>query len=190
MYITIEYGTDDISDQAQFYFMTDASPTYSQDKLMTFHICRSRDRYAYKLDLSNLPAWNNIVTMLRLDPVHYPSQYEGEHIHSECSIYSISVSSAPLIYTNEADYTGCQGVNQWEYCSCKDGIVDHLVYNDRKEVWEHQDGTHIGLDFSKRERMEHLRHATGDALHRENIELFSLQNVIRIRMSMSCLTII
>ena len=146
-YITVEYGTDDISDQAQFYFMTDASPMYSQDKLMTFHICRSRDRYAYKLDLSNLPAWNNIVTMLRLDPVHYPSQYEGEHIHSECSIYSISVSSAPLIYTNEADYTGCQGVNQWEYCSCKDGIVDHLVYNDRKEVWEHQDGTHIGLDF-------------------------------------------
>ena len=38
-------------------------------------------------------------------------------------------------------------MNQWEYCSYKDGIIDHLVYNDRKEVWEHQDGTHIGLDF-------------------------------------------
>lgn len=24
---------------------------------------------------------------------------------------------------------------------------EHGVYNDRKEVWEQQDGTHIGLDF-------------------------------------------
>ena len=35
-YITIEYGTDDLSDRAQLYFMTDSSPVYSQDKLITF----------------------------------------------------------------------------------------------------------------------------------------------------------
>lgn len=84
---------DDISDQAQLYFMTDTFPIYSQDKLPTFHIGQSRDRYTYKMDLSNLHAWNNIVTMLRLDPVHYQAQYEWGHIRSECSIYIISVSS-------------------------------------------------------------------------------------------------
>ena len=148
-YITIEYGTDDISDQAQLYFMTDTSPMYSQDKLLTFHICKSCDRYAYKLDLSNFPAWNNIVTMLRLDPVHYPAQYEGTHICSECSIHSISVSNVPFIYTNEEDYTGSQCVNQWEYCSCKDGTVDYLVYDDVEKIWGTQDGVHIGIDFQR-----------------------------------------
>lgn len=148
-YITIEYGTDDLSDRAQLYFMTDSSPVYSQDKLITFPIGKSHDRYAYKLDMSRLPAWNGLVTMLRLDPVHYPAKYEREHIRSECSIYSISVSDEPLIYTNEGDYTGSQYVNQWEYCSYKDGVADYLEYDDRERIWGTRDGVCIGIDFQR-----------------------------------------
>ena len=99
--------------------------------------------------MSRLPAWNGLVTMLRLDPVHYPAKYEREHIRSECSIYSISVSDEPLIYTNEGDYTGSQYVNQWEYCSYKDGVADYLEYDDRERIWGTRDGVCIGIDFQR-----------------------------------------
>ena len=146
-YITITYATDDISNKAQLYFMTDESPIYSSDKSFTFDIVNSNEKFAYKLDLSDNQTWNNIITLLRLDPVHYPAQYEKDHISSHCSIYDFSVSSVPFVYSSESDYADGQRINQWEYCYHENGAEKYLEYDKNENVWKADNGSCIGVDF-------------------------------------------
>lgn len=40
-------------------------------------------------------------------------------------------------------------MNQWEYCSYKDGVADYLEYDDRERIWGTRDGVCIGIDFQR-----------------------------------------
>ncbi len=148
-YITIAYATNDLADQAQMFYMTDSSMTYTNDKSLTFNISNSHDKYTYKFDLSDNPSWKNIVTLLRLDPAHYPAQYEKDHVCSQCAIYDITVSSIPVKYESIMDYTGRQNINQWEYCCYEDGIKKLLVYDSNQKIWTYYDGSYVGIDYQK-----------------------------------------
>ena len=146
-YISITYATDDMSNKAQLYFMTDESPIYSKDKSLTFDISNSNKEYTYKLDMSDNQAWDNIVTLLRFDPAHYPAQYKNEHIPSRCVINNISVSSNPFAYSSDSDYADGQRINQWEYCYYENGEEKYLEYDKNENIWKADNGSCIGVDF-------------------------------------------
>lgn len=148
-YISITYSTDDLAKQAQLFYMTEESMQYTKEQSQTFNLSNSHDKYTYKLDMSDKPQWANIVTLLRLDPVHYPAQYEKEHISSQCSIYDIIVSSIPVSYSSKMDYAGNQCVNQWEYSCYKNDVSEHLYYDCYEQLWKNQYGVCIGKDFQK-----------------------------------------
>ena len=139
-YITIEYKTNDDSDKAQLYFMTESTPAYSLDKAVTFSISPSREKQSYKLDMSGLATWSGIVTLMRLDPVHYYAESIRESGYSQCTIYKILVSSDPHVYTNTADFSGVQGVNNWNYCSKANGVFSDLLFDTHSQKWNDMSG--------------------------------------------------
>lgn len=134
-YITVEYETNDTSNKAQIFFMTDSSPLYSSDKLLTFSISPLSGKHSYKLDLSGLASWRGIVTMIRLDPVHYSAGSKREKDYSQCTIHKISVTCVPPVYSNKSDFSDVQGMNNWEYCCYSNGINLHLQFDSNLKKW-------------------------------------------------------
>ncbi len=66
--------------EGKIYFVTDRNPNMDESTSMGFPLINDGEYHTYKIDLSDLPAWKDTITVFRLDPTDSTGKFQIDYI--------------------------------------------------------------------------------------------------------------
>lgn len=146
-YLYITYSHNNITGQAQLFFLTKSSGVYSYDKSLVFKTSTINEKHMYKIDMNDISTWTGQIQTLRFDPVDNARCLKSKKDHTSAIIYDITISDKPPLYSNCDDYSNTQGVNQWSYLYSNRLGIRKLKYSKKRGEWKRFSKVLIGSDY-------------------------------------------